>query len=418
MLTRRDFLVGSAGVAAFRDDTLRLVRGIGNGGFDPTDDRVWAELRDSFFMDPELTVFNNVGLAPPPKVTVEAQIREERRAASDPAYHIWRKQEKELDPVRRDLASLLEVPEGELALTMNASYGLQTGIMGFPMDRGDEILTTSFEYPRVLTAMRQRERRDGVKAVVVPLESPPLSQDEIVRRVMAAVTPKTKLVVLSQITYLIGQILPISRLVALLRPMGVHVLCDGAQAIGLMPETAGSMGTTMYTACLHKWIMGPIGTGVFAVKGTHLAQVWPLHPADADLDEMSIKFEQVGTHPVAPYLAIPYSLELHHRIGLKAKAERLEILRKRIAAGVLGLPGVKHWGSLDPDVCRVMLTVSLAKVDSRSLAGWLLSKHKIHVTTAVAGGIDGIRISPNIFTTQAEIDRLVAALSTAARDGI
>lgn len=174
----------------------------------------------------------------------------------------------------------------------------------------------------------------------------------------------------------------------------------------------------MYTACLHKWLMGPIGTGVFVVWRPWIRKLWPLHPADPDLDGSIKRFEQVGTRPAAPFLAIQEALAFHKMLGRERKAARLDLLRERLAQRVLNAPDVKHYGSLDPTLCRVILTVGFEKVPAVELARWLLTKHHIHVTTMIRAGIDAIRISPNVFTTHEEVDRLGAILERVAREGV
>lgn len=416
-LSRRQFAqLGIASLSGltsfgFRDDTLAVLSSLSQEPGGPTDEKYWAEVRNAFYTSPDLIVFNNIGLAPPPKAVVEAEARELKRAAADPSYIIWRKQDSELGSVRKDLAQLVGCQEDELALTMNATYGLQTVIMGIDLSPGDEIVATSHEYPRVHTAIEQRVSRDKAVHVTVEVGPQALTSDEFVRKVLDAVTPKTKLVVLSRISFLIGQIVPVARLCSELNKRNIPVLVDTAQSIGLLEDTMDSMECSIQVACLHKWIMGPIGTGIMAVRSSYIERIWPLHPADSDLKNRMTKFEQTGTRPAAHLLALRESLELHHRLTAAAKRERLVYLRARLAERVLNLPGAIQYGSLDPNVCLPMLTVGFDRQIPSSLAGDLLSKYKIHVTTATRAEVNGIRISPNVFTSVAEVDLLANALA-------
>lgn len=402
----------------FRDETLRNITRLTRDAYDPHDDALWSKLRSEFELDANLVPLNNVGLAPSPKRVLELQLAKTREANGDPSYTIWRKQEAELDPIHKDLATLIGCPQEELAFAPNATFGLQTAILGFDLNPGDEILYTTHDYPRVQTAARQRERRERVVRVEVALGSPPLSDEEIVRRILSMVTDRTKLVVLSRVTYLFGQILPVPIIAAELGKRKIPLVVDSAQSIGLLSDTASSLGAPILTACLHKWMMGPVGTGVFMVRQPWIKRLWPLHPADPDLDDRMKKFEQIGSHAVAPFLALRESLDFHHLVTLQAKADRIEVLRKRLAEPLLNLSGVRHYGSLDPNVCRAMLTVGFEKTPSPKLAGWLLTQHRTHVTTAVRAGVDGIRISPSIFTTFDEIDRLARILVDVSKTGI
>lgn len=417
-LTRRQLLASTAGALAFRDDTLARLGRLNVSQAGPEEDDFWLELRKQFEVHPELVLFNNAGLSPSPRSVREALEAQTRRAGTDPSYVIWRQQDHELEAVRERLARLLGCDPAELALTPNASYGLQTGIGGVPLAPGDEILTTGHDYPRTFTAIRQRARRDGAVLVEVPIAAPPEDPDTIARAILERVSERTRLVVISQMTYLTGQLLPVQQVGAALAPLGVPLLVDGAHGIGLVADTFAQLGASLYTACLHKWLMGPVGTGVFVVRSDWIDKIWPLHPADQALDRVATKFEQFGTRPAAPLLALNEALDFHEMLGIERKAARLETLRARLAERVLAAPGVVHQGSLDTDRCRAILTVGLERVPARELASWLLVEHRIHVTTAIQGGVDGIRVSPNVFTTADEIDRIASALETAASRGI
>ncbi|MBS1700204.1 MAG: aminotransferase class V-fold PLP-dependent enzyme [Armatimonadetes bacterium] len=415
-LSRRDLMGSLAGIVAFRDDTLRILASLTRESEpDPEDEAYWSALRSAFYVHPTLTVFNHVGINPPPIAVEEAMVRESRRAASDPSYVIWRQQDHELQPIRDDLAEIVGCKNTEIALVPNATYGLHTVISGVPMTAGDDIVLPSEEYPRSFTAAEQRARREKTVVRMADFEGKVLSDDEVVKRVLGQVTPKTKLVVLSEVTYLLGRRLPITAIEAELAKRGVPVLLDGSQSIGLVEKHAPS---SMFAACLHKWMMGPVGTGILVIKEPWIPLVWPLHPATEDLGGNMDKFRQVGTHPTAPFLALRESIDLHHRIGWKAKAGRLQYLRKKIAAGVDGSKKIQIVNSLDPAVCMPFLTLRIEGTDSADLAGRLMRDHKIHVTTAVRAGVDGIRISPNLFTSLGEIDRLTMALKTLAESSI
>lgn len=417
-LTRREWIAGAVSAFAFRDATLLEVARIARGAGEQGDEEFWLRIREQFDFDPELTVFNHAGLSPSPIAVRDAIAAQVKRANADPSYTIWRRQDNELGPVRSRLAKLVGCDEDELALTMNATYGLQTILMGVPMERGDSFVTTTHDYPRAFTAMAQRGRRDGTTMTQVPHTAPPEGKDVVAKKVLGAVTDRTKAVLLCQMTFTNGHIFPIREVADGLAGKDVVLFVDAAHGIGLLPQSFKEMKAQAYTACLHKWVMGPIGTGVLAVQRPWIKRIWPLHPADPELDDNMRKFEQVGTRPAAPFLALKECLDFHDTIGMERKAARLEFLRNRLADKVLNAPDVIHYGSLDPAVCRAILAVGFKKAPTFELAGWLLAKHRIHVTTMVRAGMDAIRISPNVFTTLEEVDRLGDILNDVARNGI
>ncbi|MCC7062597.1 MAG: aminotransferase class V-fold PLP-dependent enzyme [Planctomycetes bacterium] len=415
--TRRNFLAAPAILFAFRDGTARELDRLDFSRAAPDDDAFWLELREQFDLDPTVACFNHAGLSPSTRAVREAMAAQVLRANHNPSRVLWREQDHELDVVRERLARLLGCSADELALTPNATYGLHTVILGLGLHAGDEILTTTHDYSRAHQAMRQRQRRDHTVTVAVELATPCEAPEVVARQILDRVTPRTRLVALSQMTFLTGQQMPIRAVAAELAKLGIPLLVDGAHGIGLLPDTLQDLGGAFYTACLHKWLMGPLGTGVFVARSNWIDKVWPLQPGEEGLDNRITKFEQGGTRPAAPLLALREALDFHERLGPR-KAARLEALRQRLAAPLLAESGIRHCGSLDPNICRAMLTIEFAKVEPRPLAAWLWTQHRIHVTTAVDAGLRALRISPHVFTTHAEVDRLATILVGVARNGI
>lgn len=413
-MTRRGFLAGAMGTIAFRDTAWAALELLSPASAGPEDEKFWTEVRSHFTFHERLTSFNHVGLAPTPKEVVAEVERQQRRAAALPTQVLYREQLYEIDEVRNRLAKLVGAKPSETALTYNASYGLQTGIMGWPLEKGDAIATSTHDYSRAFTAIRQRCRREGMTLVEVPVTSPPASKKAIIESWSAALKPPVKLAVMCTVTFLNGQIVPVPEIIELCRSRGIAVLLDGAQSIGLLPTTFGDWQAEMYTACLHKWLMAPIATGVFAVRESSIRKVWSLSPSEESLERDIKKFEQVGTRPLAPILAIHKALDFHEWLGMDLKFKRIEYLRMRILRAFAENPDLVLYSNPDSSSNCAMITVGLRKKGAAEVASSLATEYAIHVTTALRGGVDAIRISPNVFTSPAEIDRLVSAVKELA----
>ncbi|MBL8736464.1 MAG: aminotransferase class V-fold PLP-dependent enzyme [Planctomycetes bacterium] len=417
--TRRSLLFApTAALFAFGDDTLQRLQQLDPTQGGPDDEVFWRQVRSHFDADPTTASFNHAGLSPSPRAVRTLLVRELARMDVEPSRVLWRLQEHELDPVRARLAKLLGYDVDQLALTPNATWGLHTTILGLPMREGDEIVVTAHEYSRAFTAVEQRRRRDGIRVVEVPLAVPPEAPERVAADVLAAVTAKTRLVVLSQATYLTGQLLPIAAVATALRSRGVPVLVDGAHGVGLLPATFGELGGAFYTACLHKWLMGPVGTGVFVVEPAWIERLWPLCAADAERDRRIGKFEEYGTRALAPFLALAAALDFHDWLGLPRKAARLENRRQDLVATLDGIAGLDLLTGPHLERSAAIVAVAVPKCDPKALCSWLWREHRIHTTSVTTAGLQAIRLSPHVFTSDAEIERLAAALRTAARDGI
>jgi len=331
---------------------------------------------------------------------------------------MWRILEPQREAVRQRLAREWDVDSEEIALTRNASEGLQICQFGFDLEPGDQVLTTTQDYPRMLTTFRQRERREGIVLreirIPVPVEDPA----DVVRRFESAITPRTRLILICHMINLTGQILPVREVVAMARRRGVPVVVDGAHALAHFPFRLSDLACDYYAVSLHKWLFAPHGTGLLYVRRDRIPDLWPLMAAPPEQDGNIRKFEEIGTHPAANYLAIGEALTFHQTLGAERKTARLVFLRDRWAKRLLETDGVRLHTSLAPGAAAGIATVELEGIEPGALTDWLWRRHRIIVTPIVHAEFRGIRVSPSVYTTLEEIDRFAEAMERAARDGI
>ena len=382
------------------------------------DEAYWAQVRQAFDVESKFLYLNNGGICPAPRTVRAAEQGYLDEAARAPAYYLYRKHEHRIEEVRTRLAKLFQASPDEIAVMPNATQGLFTTIMGAPMTAGDGLVASSQDYPRVLTAIKQRAKRDKVIATIVDHPDVPKSEDELVNPILDSLSLKPKLICFPRVGFANGTLFPAKKITDACRKHGVLTLVDGAHAIGQVDDSAASVGSDFYACCLHKWILGPTGTGFLYVRKDVIPEVWPLNPADDNLDHDIRKFEQFGTRNVGIFLAVLEALDAHEAIGQKRKAARLDYLRTYLIAGLQKINSIDFGSPLTSDLARALLSVRIANTTSASLANWLMSKHGIFVTTAKIGNFDSIRVTPQIFTTPAELDRFINAMADAAANGI
>jgi selenocysteine lyase/cysteine desulfurase len=335
-----------------------------------------------------------------------------------PSYFMWRHLEPEVESVRSRLAKTFGVDAEEIAITRNASESLENALFGFDLHPGDEILTTLLDYPRMITTIQQRERREGVRMVQVRLPAVPKSTDELVTPIRQAITSRTRLILVSHVSFQNGQIFPISKITALGRERNIPVIVDGAHAFAQFPFTQKTLGCEIYGVSLHKWLMAPIGTGFLYVKKERIGDIWSLMASSKEQATNIRKFEEIGTHPAANHNAIGEALTFHEMIGVDRKAARFRYLRSRWVDRIKDYPKVRFQTNLSPEHSCALTTVAIEGIPEGDLAGWLLSKHNIVVTSIATDVVKGIRVTPNVYTTVDEIDRFGDALVWAIEKGI
>ncbi|NIR52350.1 aminotransferase class V-fold PLP-dependent enzyme [candidate division KSB1 bacterium] len=382
------------------------------------DESFWFEIQQAFTVDRSLINLNNGGVSPAPAVVQEAMKRHLDYSNTAPVYTMWRILEPQREGVRKRLARAFKCDPEEIALTRNASEGLQICQLGFDLKPGDEVLTTNQDYPRMITTFEQRERREGIVlkqfSIPVPAEDP----DEIVSLFEQNITPKTKLILMCHMINITGQILPVKRVVQMARKKGLPVIVDGAHSFAHFDFTQEDLDCDYFATSLHKWLFAPHGTGMLYVKKDKIPGLWPMMAAPDKMDDDIRKFEEIGTHPAANYLAIAEALSFTQGIGMKRKEARMIYLRDRWAKRLLEHDRVRLHTSLKPGFACGLATVQIEGIDPVELTQHLWKKYRIIVVGIKHPEFEGIRVTPNVYSTIEEIDRFGDAMETVIKKGI
>jgi selenocysteine lyase/cysteine desulfurase len=428
MSSRRHFLrtaSGSVAAAVAVLDTSRLGRiteaRAAVEGRPPEDvardEDFWREVQLAFTLDRTLINLNNGGVCPSPRVVLEAQKRFLDISNQAPVHFMWRVLEPGIESVRTRLARMLGCDREEVAVTRNASESLQIAQLGIDLAAGDEVVTTTHDYPRMLDTWEQRVRRNGIKLVKVPFPVPP-TQADLVSAVERAITPRTRVIHICHITNLTGHIFPVREICDIARQRGIRSIVDGAHAFAHFPFAMSDLGCDYYGVSLHKWLLAPVGTGLLYVRRPLIKDTWPLTPANVSLADNIRKFEEIGTHPAATHNAIAEAIAFHESIGVERKLARLRYLRDRWARPLQSLPDVKLNTDLDPAVSGGLANVRLLNADSAKLSDHLWDRHRIIVTPIKHADFEGIRVTPNVYTTLGEIDTFAEVMQALAAKGL
>jgi isopenicillin-N epimerase len=372
------------------------------------DESLWRVVQDAFDVDRTLVNLNNGGVSPSPRLVQDALRRDQARANEAPAYAMWSVLEPQVETVRRQLAALFGCDAEEVAITRNACEGLETCLFGFDLEAGDEVLTTNQDYPRTLAALRQRERREGIVVRAISFPVPPSSPGELVELFRRALTPRTRVLLVSHMTYLTGQVFPVADICRLGRETGVEVVVDGAHALAHLPFQRDDLGCDYYGATLHKWVMAPHGTGFLYVRREKIERLWPLMAATPEIRPDDIrKFEQIGTHPAAVHNAAREALAFHEVLGTERKSARLRYLRDHWAVRLARHPQVRLLTDLAPEMSCGLGTFAIDGMDPSALAEALWDRRRIFVVAFHHEEFKGIRVTPSLYTRVEDVDLFV-----------
>lgn len=387
------------------------------------DEAFWRRVRRAFVL--ELGLINlNHGYSPSPSAVLEALKREIERTNRAPLY--WGRwpesaREPRREDVRRRVAALLGCDAEELALTRSATEALQIVQLGLDLEPGDEVLSTSEDYWAMWSTWQQRVRREGVVYKEVPLVAPYPPPEEIVARLERGITPRTKVLLFSHLTWLTGHILPVRDICRMARSKGVRTIVDGAHALGHIDVQVRELECDYYGASGHKWLMGPLGTGCLYVRRELIRGLWPLTPSWEEVRTDIRKFEWVGGQSPAAQIAIADALTFHERLGTERKGARLHYLKRRWAQRLGGHPRIRISTDLAAGRSCGLGSFSVDGIDHATLARHLVQRHQIFVFAfgrEEYEGPPGIRVAPNVFTSAREIDLFADAVETILRAGL
>lgn len=380
------------------------------------DEDFWYYIQQSFTVNPGIINLNNGGVSPAPRTVQEAMKRYYDLSNEAPSYYMWRVLDQGREPLRRNLARLAGCDAEEIAINRNSSEGLETIIFGLQLKAGDEVVAARQDYPNMINAYKQREKRDGIKMVWINLELPSEDEEYLVQQYVKAFTPRTKVVHITHIINWNGQILPVKRIAREAHKRGIEVVVDGAHSFAHFKFSIPDLDADYFASSLHKWLYAPIGSGLLYVRKDKIGKIYPLFATSDDPLKPDIrKFEALGTRPFFIEQAIGKAIEFHEMIGSERKEKRLHYLKNYWMEKVKDLPGVKLNTSLNARWGCAIGNIGIAGKKPGELDSFLFNQYKIHTVGIEWENINGVRITPNVYTSTRDLDVLVEGITAFVR---
>ena len=423
--TRRQFIkktadlaIGAATLSVLASDSMAAVRaatqslGEKSSAEVAADEAFWYSVRGAFNLSPQFINFENGWFSPQPESGVDEVCKNARSINELSSFYMRRKLAEDTVLVRELLADFVGCSRDEVLLTRNTTESLNIVIMGMPLTAGDEAIFGPYEYGSMKDAFKQRAAREGIvnRELDIPIAS--MSDEAIVRAYEQAITPRSKVILVSHVVYLTGQILPVKEICAMAHERGVEVIIDGAHGFAHLAEKVTDLGGDYYAASLHKWMMAPLGTGLLHMRKEKIADVWPLFGDGRHASDDILKFNHIGTFPPYLQLAVVEAIRFNQMIGLERKEARLRYVKQYWHDRLVGVPDVVFYTPNEPHRSCAISTIGIEGWEPGDIANALYDRYKIFT---VAPGYPGaVRISPNIYTTLNELDAFVAAIKELA----
>lgn len=375
------------------------------------DEDFWLAIRGHYKLKDEYINLESGYYNTLPQPTLEKYLQHIRYVNKQGAYYMRTVQFENKQRIAGKLAALAGCNKDELIITRNTTESLDMVIAGMNWKEGDEAVMAAQDYGAMLDMFQQVGKRYGVKNRIVSVPINPHTDEEIVALYEKAITKKTKLLMICHMINITGQILPVRKICDMAHSKGVPVLVDGAHAFAHINFKISELNCDYYGCSLHKWLAAPLGAGMLYVKKGRVKDVWPLLAEHGKKEDDILKLNHTGTHPVATDLAIEDAIDYYTLLGADRKEARLRYLQRYWTDKVRDIPRVELYTPVAPERSCAIANVGISGIKPADLAKRLLKEYKIYTVAIDNAGVHGCRITPNVFTTSGELDKLVTAIT-------
>jgi selenocysteine lyase/cysteine desulfurase len=383
------------------------------------DETFWQSVREQFLMPPELAVLNAANLCPSPAPVLEAMYRSTRDMDGDPSFDNRQKMSAGKEETRRLAASFLRVTPEEIVLTRNTSEANNMVSSGLDLKAGDEVIIFADNHPSNHIAWTQKAKRFGYAVTTIGQPTPHPGPEYYLDAVRKAITARTRVVAFTHHTSTVGDVLPAKEICHVARERGVLTLVDGACTFGMLDLDLSEIRPDFYTGSAHKWPCGPKEVGVLYVNARAQASIQPsIISAYPGAVGISRTLEAMGQRDEPAIIGFGEAIAFQTRIGRKVIEDRSRSLGQALIAGLRRLDGLQLWTHPDPSRSGAVVSFQPGRLDVTRLAAALYRNDRIGCATRGGSDRPGIRFSPHIYNTMADIDRSVAAIAKYMRQGV
>jgi len=415
-MNKRDFIKKLSGAGLLSTGFLaqmeKLVAGIAHRppAELAADEDFWAKVRSGYRLKPDYINLENGYYCIMPRQIQDAFIERVKEVNFQGSWYMRNHRFEDNIEIRKKLAALVGTSYEEVVLTRNTTESLDTVISGYDWSPADEAVMAIQDYGAMLDMFKYQARRFGLvnNRVSVPLH--PADDEEIVSLYESAITPRTRLLMVCHMINITGQILPVRKIADMAHRHGVDVLVDGAHCVGHFEFNIPDLHADYYGSSLHKWLSAPLGAGLLYVKREKIAKLWQLFGDTGFPDDDIRKLNHTGTPPVHTDLAVHDAIDFYELIGAARKEARLRYLQHYWTSRVRDLPHIDLNTPADPARACGIANVGIKGMNPADMAKTLLDKYGIFTVAIDYANVHGCRITPNVYTSTAELDVFVAAL--------
>jgi selenocysteine lyase/cysteine desulfurase len=374
------------------------------------DDTFWNSIRGGYKLKPDYINLENGYYNFMPTEILEKYIEHVKEINYEGSFYLRTVQFDNKKRIAAKLSELFGCKDDELIITRNTTESLDMVIAGQNWQQGDEAVMAEQDYGAMLDMFKQISKRYGTVNKIISIPNHPKSDEEIVELYSNAITSKTKLLMVCHVINITGQILPVKKICDMAKSKNVKVMVDGAHAFAHIKFNLSDINCDYYGCSLHKWLSAPLGAGMLYVRKEEIKNIWPIFAeAEKDVNDI-LRLNHTGTIPVHVDLGIENAINYFNTIGIDKKEARLRFLQNYWTSKVRELPNVILNTPKDKNRACAIANVGIKNIKPSELCKTLLDKYKIYTVAIDYAGVQGCRITPNIYTSTKELDLLVKAI--------
>ncbi len=383
------------------------------------DERYWDDLRTKFSLVEGLAFLNASNLCPTPFVVLDALDKGTRLLDGDPSSATKAILAPQREATRRELAQMLGATPEEIVIVRNTSEANNLVSSGLTLGPADEVIVFADNHPSNLAAWREKAKRFGYTVTTLPTPAPHPGAEHYLRALEGAMSARTRVVAFTHVTNSVGDLFPAAELCQFIRSRGALSLLDGAQSFGVLTIDLSTMRPDFYTGSAHKFPCGPKETGVLYINAAVHDRIAPsvvgVYPGAVGI---SRTMEATGQRDEAAMAALGTAITFQRTVGHAAIEARSRELAQFLMREFARMPGVQLYTDPRPTHSTTVVTMRPASLDPRRLAAALYEKDRVAVSARAGTDRPGVRFSPHLFNTMAELERTVNAVRRYLASGV
>ena len=377
---------------------------------DLNDDDLWKTIRNDYLLKKEYVNLENGYYCFIPQPTLNKHIDHIKKINLEGSFYMRNHRDKDNRATANRLSKLVNCESDELVITRNTTESLDLIISGFPWNKNDEAVFASQDYGSMQEMFKLTAKRKGIKNKIISIPNHPKNDQEIVSLYEKQITKKTKLIMVSHMINITGQILPVKKICEMAHSYNIDVLVDGAHCVGHIDVNIKDLDCDYYGSSLHKWLSAPLGTGLLFVKKNKISKIEPLFAGHIHERDSVLRLNHIGTNPVHSDLAINDAIDYLESIGSEKKENRLRYIQRYWSDKLRNKKNIII--NTPEEISRScgIANIGVRNLKPSNLSEILFKKYAIFTVPIDYANVVGCRITPNIYTNEEELNYFVESI--------